>query len=260
MTKFQKGATMKKNLSGIIVFLCALMFFIDFSLASDTVKVITPSMGKEIPLGNTAEAVQPIPDPIERFNRFFFKVNDKLYFWVFKPVAQGYGWVLPRSARLSVQNFFWNVYSPVRMVNCGLQGEFKEASVELSRFGINTTIGVAGLFDPAKKWFHLEMKDEDFGQTIGCYKGPGFYLTLPFAGSTSLRDGIGSFVDRCIVPSFYVLTHYSFPYVYGAEILGAVNRTSLRIGEYEALKRAALDPYVSVRDAYNQHREDLIKR
>ena len=145
------------------------------------------------------------------------------------------------------------------MINCGLQCKFKGASTELARFGINTTLGAVGFFDPAKNWFHLEMQEEDFGQTLGCYKGPGFYLNLPFVGSTSLRDGIGSLVDMCIVPSIYVLTHYGFPYVTGAEFLEIINRTSLRIGDYEELKRAALDPYIAVRDAYNQHREGLIK-
>ena len=157
--------------------------------------------------------------------------------------------------------FLYNIYAPVRIVNCELQSKYKKGSIELQRFGLNTTLGLVGFFDPAKSWFHLTPPDpEDFGLTLGCYKGPGFYLNLPFEGSTRLRDGIGSLVDSCIVPSIYVLIHYSWYYVTGAEALEAVNRTSLRIGEYEEFKRAALDPYVAIRDAYNQHRENMIKR
>jgi len=247
-----------KKIIIILALVVGVLFFNHNSLASD------PAQGMSISVTESEKTAEvlPISDPLQKMNRAFYKFNDKMYFWVLKPVAQGYGKVLPRPARLSVQNFFTNIYAPVRMVNCGIQCEFKEASTELSRFGVNTTIGVVGLFDPAKNWFHLNPPDEeDFGQTLGCYKGPGFYLNLPFAGSTSLRDGIGSLVDLCIVPSWWVLTHYPAAYIAtGATVLDVVNRTSLRIGEYEEFKRAALDPYVAIRDAYNQHREDAITK
>ena len=246
----------------LITLVCALVVLVASrnSFAFDPTQGLSFAGDEE--KGQIEEGITPIPDPLQRYNRAFYKFNDKLYFWVLKPVARGYGMVLPTRARLSVQNFFENVYAPVRMVNSGLQCEFKEASIELSRFGINTTLGVVGLFDPAKNWFHLNPQDkEDFGQTLGCYKGPGFYLNLPFAGSTSLRDGIGTLVDMCIVPSFYVLTHAPAGYyASGAMVLEVINRTSLRIGEYEEFKRAALDPYLAIRDAYNQHRENLIKK
>ena len=249
---------MKKIIIMLLALLAGVLFFNHNSLASD------PAQGTSIAenASEKAEGVFPIPDPLQGMNRAFYKFNDKLYFWVLKPVAQGYGKVLPQPARLSVQNFFNNVYAPIRIVNCGLQGDYKKGSTEVSRFGINSTLGLIGLFDPAKNWFHLAPpSEEDFGQTLGCYKGPGFYLNLPFAGSTSLRDGIGSLVDMCIVPSWWVLTHYPASYIAaGATVLDVVNRTSLRIGEYEEFKRAALDPYVAIRDAYNQHREDLIRR
>jgi len=247
-----------KKIVIILALLVGVLFFNHNSFASD------PTQGTSIS-ANASEKnaeVLPIPDPLQGMNRAFYKFNDKMYFWVLKPVAQGYGKVLPRPARLSVQNFFTNIYAPVRMVNCGLQGDYKKGSVEVSRFGVNTTLGLVGLFDPAKNWLHLNPPDEeDFGQTLGCYKGPGFYLNLPFAGSTSLRDGIGSLVDLCIVPSWWVITHYPAAYyATGATILEVVNRTSLRIGDYEEFKRAALDPYIAIRDAYNQHREDAITK
>ena len=221
----RKGGSMKKIII-ILALLVGVLFFNHNSLASDPAQGVSISANAS---EKSAEGVLPIPDPLQRYNRAFYKFNDKLYFWVLKPVAQGYGKVLPRPARLSVQNFFTNIYAPVRMVNCGLQCEYKKGSIELSRFGLNTTLGFVGFFDPAQKWFNLNPpSEEDFGQTLGCYKGPGFYLNLPFAGSTSLRDGIGSLVDMCIVPSIYVLIHYSWYYVTGAEILEAINRTSMK--------------------------------
>lgn len=238
----------------ILVLLIGVLFCNHTSIAAD------PAQGMSISVSESEKntEVVPIPDPLQKMNRAFYTFNDKMYFWVLKPVAQGYGKVVPRPARLSVQNFFTNIYAPVRAVNCGMQQEFEEASTELSRFGVNTTIGLVGLFDPAKNWLNLNPPDEeDFGQTLGCYFGPGFYLNLPFVGSTSLRDGIGSIVDMCIVPSWWVITHYPAAYfATGASVLDAVNRTSLRIGDYEEFKRAAIDPYVAIRDAYNQHREN----
>ena len=250
---------MKKIMMIILALLLGGLFFNHNSLASDPAQGVSISANAS---EKSAEGVLPIPDPLQGMNRAFYKFNDKMYFWVLKPVAQGYGKVLPRPARLSVQNFFTNIYAPIRMVNCGLQCEFNEASTEAQRFGINSTIGLLGLFDPAKNWLHLNPPDEeDFGQTLGCYYGPGFYLNLPFTGSTSPRDLIGDFVDSCIVPSYWVLTHYPAGfYAMGAQVLEVINRTSLRIGEYEEFKRAALDPYVAIRDAYNQYREDAITK
>lgn len=207
-----------------------------------------------------SEPVERISDPLESMNRKFFTFNDKLYFYVLKPVARGYGKILPKRVRLSIQDFFLNLYSPIRMVNCGLQGDPKGAATELARFVTNSTIGVAGLFDPAKSLFKLEMHEEDFGQTLGCYTGPGVYLNLPFLGPYSFRDGIGFMVDMFIVPSYYVLLYCPWYTTVAPQALEKVNTTSLTIGEYEELKNAALDPYVAVRNAYYQHREDLIKR
>lgn len=201
-----------------------------------------------------------MPDPLQRMNRGIFAFNDKVYFWVLKPAARGWGFVLPKKVRISVKNFFTNLYAPVRILNCGLQCDGKGALTETKRFAINTTIGLVGFFDPATSKFNLEMRDEDFGQTLGCHKGPGFYLDVPFLGPSSLRDGVGTIVDWCIVPSLYVLIYTPWYYTAGANALEIVNRTSLRIGEYEDLKKAALDPYVSVRDAYHQYREGLIKK
>lgn len=203
--------------------------------------------------------IKTISDPLESYNRFMHGFNDKFYFYLLKPTAKGYGKIMPEKARVSIENFFYNLYAPVRVVNCGLQGDGASAFNEVSRFAINTTLGVVGFFDPATSCFNLETQEEDFGQTLGRFKGPGFYLNNPFWGPSSLRDSVGMIVDLFIVPSWYVLKNYNYVYT-GVKAFEILNRTSLEIGEYEALKDSALDPYVSVRDAYFQYRENLIKR
>ena len=92
-----------------------------------------------------------IADPLEPFNRAMYHFNDKLYFWVLKPVAQGYKAVVPEFARIGVSNFFTNIAFPVRFVNCLLQANFSGATLELGRFVLNTLGGIGGLLDPASR-------------------------------------------------------------------------------------------------------------
>ena len=231
----------------------------DVGVITENPEDLTSDVEEYAELEEDFEEVGTIADPLESFNRFSHGFNDKLYFHVLKPAAKGYGMIVPKRARISVQSFFSNIYAPIRFINCGLQGNGRGALTELSRFTVNSTLGVAGFFDPAKSLFKLRMQEEDFGQTLGCFKGPGCYLNFPFIGPTSLRDGTGSIVDLLIVPSIYVLMNCSYIYT-GARVLETINQTSLNLGEYEKLKSSSLDPYVAVRNAYFQFREDLIKR
>jgi phospholipid-binding lipoprotein MlaA len=204
------------------------------------------------------EAPSPsIADPIEPVNRALFVFNDKAYFWVMKPVAQGYRAVVPEGVRLSVRNFFSNIAMPIRFVNNLLQGKIRNSGVELLRFAINTTAGIGGLFDPAKNDFHLSPREEDLGQTLGKYHlGHGLYIVLPLLGPSSLRDAIGLAGDAFLDPVYYV---GNTEVIVGAKVLKTENEVSLRIGEYEDLKNSAIDPYVAVRDAYSQYRAKKVK-
>jgi phospholipid-binding lipoprotein MlaA len=198
-------------------------------------------------------------DPLEPINRIFFHFNDKLYFWVLKPVATGYKKVAPEPLRISVRNFFSNLFTPIRAVNCLLQGKFKGFGNELLRFVANSTVGMLGFMDPAKTALNIERQDEDFGQTLGLYGlGPGFFINWPILGPSSLRDTVGLVGDGFIDPLNYLVDSTT----YNAATRGyeQVNSTSLTIGEYESLKKAALDPYVSLRDAYYQYRQNKIKK
>jgi phospholipid-binding lipoprotein MlaA len=205
------------------------------------------------------EPTETIPDPLEPINRVFFHVNDRLYFWVFKPVAKGYKAVLPQDVRVGLRNFFSNLTTPIRLVNCLLQAKLKCAANETGRFLLNTTFGMAGFLDPAKKEFSIEKHEEDFGTTLGFWGiGPTFYIEWPVLGPSSLRDTLGYAGDIFLDPRTYLLS--PIPIVdMSLWSLDKVNETSLTIGEYEDLIKAALDPYIAVREAFHQYRQSKIR-
>ena len=205
------------------------------------------------------EAKGEIADPLEPFNRAMYHFNDTLYFWLLKPVAQGYGKVVPEAARVGVSNFFANLAFPLRFINCLLQANFGGAAAELGRFTINTIWGVGGLLDPASsKDINLSKQDEDFGQTLGAYGiGQGFYINWPIFGPSSPRDTVGLVGDAFLTPATYFSPWYAGG---GARVYDRVNDTSLKIGDYESLKGAAIDPYVAIRDAYVQYRLKKVNR
>jgi phospholipid-binding lipoprotein MlaA len=199
--------------------------------------------------------LKTIADPFEPINRAFFHFNDKLYFWLLKPVARGYRYIFPQSVRIGVRNFFDNLGFPIRFVNCLLQGKFDGAGFETQRFLINS-LSTLGFKDVATDNMGIKEYDEDFGQTLGFYGlGPGFYMNWPILGPSSLTDTLGILGDIPLDPVSYTgETFIALP----VRSLDLVNRTSLTIGEYEDLKRASLDPYVAMRDAYYQFRQNKI--
>ncbi len=201
------------------------------------------------------EAETPlISDPLEGWNRGVFWVNDKLYFYALKPVARVFR-IVPSPARKGVRNFFSNLTTPVRLVNATLQFKFRDAGRELSRFLINTTIGVGGLIDAADRWAKLPKKDEDFGQTLGVYHvGQGPYLVLPFFGPSSLRDASGLVVDSFLDPVNWLTSDWRLIEKAGLQTGRSVNTLSLDDDNYEKLKRESLDPYLFMRAAYVQYR------
>jgi len=200
------------------------------------------------------ETIEDIADPLEPINRFFFHFNDKIYFVLLKPVASVYQKAIPSPFRISIGNFFKNIMYPVRFVGCLLQGKIEGASVETGRFLLNSTGGIAGFFDPAADIFEHKQYDEDLGQAMGSWGiGHGFFLTLPFLGPSSLRDGIGTIGESFLDPLNYLCPDFFWDRAAfkGTEV---INSTSFRIGDYEDLKEASIDPYVAIRDAYFQSR------
>lgn len=206
-----------------------------------------------------SEEIQPIiSDPLEPVNRAFFVFNDRLYFWVLKPVSKGYRSITPSPIRVGIKNFFSNLGFPIRFVNCLLQAKFTGAGNEFERFFINSTLGLGGFIDMAEREFKVKAVDEDFGQTLGRYGlGQGFYINWPFLGPSSALDTIGLAGDYLLEPTYYL--DMETKYKVGIKGVKIINNTSLSLGDYETLKDSALDPYISLRDFYIQYRQKKIK-
>jgi phospholipid-binding lipoprotein MlaA len=202
-----------------------------------------------------------IADPIEPWNRAMYHVNDKFYFWLLKPTTKGYKYVVPEDFRGLFSNFYRNVKAPVRIVNNFLQGKPGYGGLELVRFLINSTVGVGGLRDCATECFGINGRDAGFGQTLGKYGvGFGFYVVWPLLGPSSPRDTVGWVADLALTPTTYVSSQWISPETVGLYAHETVNYTSFHLGDYEAIKGAAIDPYTAMRDAYVQYRNKVIER
>lgn len=198
-----------------------------------------------------------IKDPLQPMNRAFFHFNDKLYCWVLKPAGKGYSKVVPQPVRTCVSRLFANVKYPVRLVNNLLQAKFKAAGIETGRFVVNSTVGIGGLFDPAKRW-KIEARPASFDQTLGLYGvAPGIYLDLPIFGPSSARGSAGLAADSMLSPWSYV---GGVGVTLGVPAYSELNSASLHLGEYESFKKATLDPYVAMRSAYYESRSEAVQK
>ena len=193
-----------------------------------------------------------VRDPLAPLNRLIFSFNDKLLLWAIKPVSTGYRAITPTVVRQGVSNFFDNLKTPVRLVSSLLQGKIKGVGSELSRFVINTTVGVLGFTDPADHWFHLKASDEDLGQVLGAWGvGNGFYIVWPLLGPSTLRDSAN-------IPGYFYLNPVGYVkpvrLSIGISAFEQLNDASFSIENYEVLKASAIDPYTFIRDLYIQNR------
>jgi len=196
-----------------------------------------------------------VADPWQSINRPIFGFNDALDRYALEPVAKGYRFAVPGFARTGVTNFFANAWFPVVFTNCVLQAKPLEATQSFTRFFINTTIGVGGLFDVATH-VNVPSPNEDFGQTLGYWGvSTGPYLVLPLFGPSNVRDTAGRFVDSAnrVWPYFVPWWVSS-----GAGILETVNTRSRYLEEVNDLRESSVDYYAAVRDAYMQRREALV--
>jgi phospholipid-binding lipoprotein MlaA len=193
-------------------------------------------------------------DPYEGFNRTMFRFNNGVDSYFFKPVAQGYKFVMPDIAEKGVSNFFSNLLEVRNIVNSLLQGKGDKAVSSTGRFIFNSTMGLAGLFDVASGLGMEKQGGEDFGQTLGAWgMGPGSYLVLPLLGPASVRDGIAIPIDMYVDPIGY---HEQDSVRTGLTVLKVVD---IRASLLEAEKLLTGDKYVFMRDAYLQRREYLVK-
>lgn len=189
-------------------------------------------------------------DPLMPLNRFFFGFNDIVSRYALIPLGKGYKQVVPDPVERSIDNFFKNAASLVYAVNHLLQAEPKETGVNLARFGINTTIGLLGLFDPAEAWFDLERGPSDFAETLAHYDvGYGTYLVLPFFGPSDLRNAAARGVDYFLHPIPYVLDN---PERFIVMSFGFFEDFAQNAENYEELMQESEDPYIFLRNLHLQ--------
>ena len=205
-----------------------------------------------------AEKTIEVADPLESVNRLMFGINDTLYFWVLKPVTDGYIGITSEPQRVSIRDFFDNLSTPVRYVSCLAQGKGERADIELRRLFINSTEGILGFWDPAKHKHGLESPPaEDLGQALAVHGvGDGFYLVLPLMGPSTARDAVGRFGGIFLNPVYYVDPE---EVAIGLAAGKFTNELSFHTGEYESFKADSLDPYVAMRGIYIQYRDKQIK-
>ena len=189
-------------------------------------------------------------DPWQGMNRPVFGFNDGVDRYVLRPVARGWTFITWDGLRDSVAKFYYNVAFPSRFVSNVGQAEGQQAITEVARFMINTTIGIAGFFDPATRW-GLPRRDEDVGQMFGRWGiPPGPYWMVPLLGPSDPRDLVGTIFDTALSPLTWFVPFSGIP-----NIVNARARADERI---EAARRSSLDYYVFIRDAYTQYRASAV--
>ena len=199
-----------------------------------------------------------IADPYQGFNRAMFSFNEQIDRFLFKPIATVYNKIMPKPLNKGVHNVFKNLNNLPIIANDVLQVDFYQATSDLWRLGINTTIGIGGLFDVAER-MQLKPNTNDFGLTLARwgYRNSN-YLVLPFWGPRTVRDAVGIPVD------YYAFSIYPYiePPSTRYEIYGwAVIDHRAQLLQYQSvLEEVALDKYAFIRDAYMQRRSYLIKK
>jgi phospholipid-binding lipoprotein MlaA len=191
------------------------------------------------------------PDPLESTNRRVFGFNRQVDKWFLDPLTKGYRFVFPKPVRAALSRMFVNLGSPKIIVNDFLQLEWKDTAVTTTRFVINTTIGIVGLFDVAAK-MGLSGHESDFGQTLALAGTPsGPYLIFPFLGPSNVRDATGSFADVFFNPFVYFIAPINILIYSGSSGLTERDRYFL---ELKALEDSSIDFYAALRSGYYQRR------
>ncbi|WP_036596958.1 MlaA family lipoprotein, partial [Ottowia thiooxydans] len=198
----------------------------------------------------------PIHDPWESFNRRVHSFNDAADRFVLRPVAIGYKKIMPEPVQTGISRFFANLGMPVTLVNQALQGRPHDAAKSLGRFAINTTLGIAGVFDPASRFGLPKRNDEDFGQTLATWGwSDSRYLVLPLLGPRTVRDTLAIVGDQPLSPITQI--HHSGT-ASGLQALEIVDMRT-RLLPIDQFRREALDDYLFIRNAWMQRRHHQIQ-
>ena len=206
-----------------------------------------------------------VKDCFETVNRGIFKFNQGLDKIFFKPVAKGYRY-LPKPIRSGTSNALSNLSNVVTIPNNILQGQFKEAGINTLRFSINSTLGIAGLFDVASYYGLNKLDKEDYGQTLGTWGvKEGCYFVLPVLGPTTVRDTIGSLANFGGGDAWYNVTiahdtkYFENSDYYYSRLTAGVDFRAKNLEAFDSLEKNSLDLYASVRSLYLQDRNRKIQ-
>ena len=191
-------------------------------------------------------------DGMEPVNRASFAFNEQFYHWLADPVARGFAWLVPSPGRRAIHRFFENLDSPALFISDVFQLAPLDATKTTSRFVINSTVGIAGLFDPAAA-IGIEAHETDFGETLAVWGTPsGTYVVIPLLGPSTARDTFGQVVDAALHPAAWLLS----------PVTQLLLRTGDGLSEYdvererlEALRRTSVDFYAAIRGAYLMDRD-----
>ena len=249
-----------------------IIFISVFALMLQVSQVNADSTGSEdLSKSSSQSSSQGAEECFEGFSRAMFKLNHGLDKVVFEPVAKGYR-ALPAPIRKGTGNVVDNLRSLLTLSNNVLQGDFREAGTTAGRFAINTTVGILGIFDPAKAMGLKEVGKEDFGQTLGAWGADsGCYFVLPILGPTTTRDAIG-LIGNVFIDPVYQITHnteirndvigngnYSEHNYYYYRGTGAVDFRAKNIESFDSLEENSIDLYASIKSLYLQDRLKKIK-
>jgi phospholipid-binding lipoprotein MlaA len=196
-------------------------------------------------------------DPLEAVNVKAFEATQAVDRAAVGPIALGYRHIVPEPARDGLRNALRNLREPVVAINFLLQLKPGKAAETLARLGINSTIGVAGLVDVARrKPFHLPYRPNGFADTFGYYGvKPGAYLFLPLVGPTTVRDLVGGGLDRLVLPLAIGRPFNRVTYTIPTGVIGALQHRINIDDELRELREKAPDPYAALRDAYLRRRQ-----
>lgn len=198
-----------------------------------------------------------VNDPLEPMNRTVMDVNDFMDRLLLRPLAELYRATVPPPVRDRIANILGNMKEPVILANNLLQGEFGKAGTSVSRFGINTVLGVGGMFEVANEW-NLYQQTGDFGQTLnswGIKEGP--YLVLPLFGPSNFRDAIGLGVDMALSPWGYLAQSGGTSrdvFTVSSTVMDGLTKREQNIEGLDALRSGSLDFYAQMRSVYRQYR------
>jgi phospholipid-binding lipoprotein MlaA len=197
-------------------------------------------------------------DPLQKLNRFIFGFNEIVDKVITKPVATLYNKIMPKPLNKGVNNFFNNLNELPTIANDLLQFNFYQSANDMWRFGINSTVGIGGLFDVADR-MKLKYFSNDFGLTMGRWGyTSSSYLVLPLLGPSTIRDGLGIPVDYF---EFTVYPHIN-PQSLRWGVLAAlyVDRRAQQLKFSEITDEVTLDKYAFQRNAYLQNRAYLVNK